>query len=46
MRKAGGIWEPGARRWLLVGSQLVQLVPTLRRKTDPLFRWAGINLDW
>jgi hypothetical protein len=46
MREAGGIWEPDSRRWLLVGSRLVQLAPTLRRKTEPLFRWAGINLDW
>jgi hypothetical protein len=53
MRSAGGIWEPGSRaagqpgsrRWLLVGSALVKLEPTLRRATDPLFRRAGIDLD-
>jgi hypothetical protein len=42
---AGGIWEPGSQRWLLVGSWLVKLVPTLRRETDALFRRAGIDLD-
>ena len=45
MRKAGGQWEPGSRRWLIERRRLGPLVRNLRRVTDPLFRWAGLNLD-
>jgi hypothetical protein len=40
MKKAGGLWEPGSRRWLIN-----PLIRDLRRATDPLFRRAGIDLD-
>jgi hypothetical protein len=45
MRKAGGQWEPGSRRWLIVRRRIGPLVRELRRSTDPLFRQAGISLD-
>jgi hypothetical protein len=45
MRKAGGQWEPGSRRWLIERRRMGPLVRELRRATDPLFRRAGINLD-
>ena len=45
MLKAGGLWEPGSRRWLIERRRLGPLVRTLRRVTDPLFRRAGMNLD-
>jgi hypothetical protein len=45
MRKAGGLWEPGGRRWLIVGNRVGPLIRNLRRATDPLFRQAGIDLD-
>ena len=45
MQKAGGIWEPGSRRWLVERRRLGPLVRNLRRSTDPLFRRAGIDLD-
>jgi hypothetical protein len=45
MRKAGGLWEPGSRRWLIERRRINPLIRNLRRATDPLFRRAGINLD-
>ena len=45
MRKAGGQWEPGSRRWLIERRRINPLIRNLRRATDPLFRRAGINLD-
>jgi hypothetical protein len=45
MKKAGGQWEPGSRRWLIVRRRVGPLIRDLRRSTDPLFRQAGMNLD-
>jgi len=45
MRKAGGQWEPGSRRWLIELRRMGPLIRDLRRATDPLFRRAGMNLD-
>jgi hypothetical protein len=45
MRKAGAMWEPGSRRWLLERRRLGPLIRNLRRRTDPLLRQAGIDLD-
>jgi hypothetical protein len=45
MRKAGGQWEPGSRRWLIHRRRLGPPARELRRTTDPLFRRAGIDLD-
>ena len=45
MRKAGGLWEAGTGRWLIPRRRLNPLVRELRRTTDPLFRWARIDLD-
>ena len=45
MRKAGGMWEPGSRRWLIERRRMNPLVRNLRRATDPLFRQAGVDLD-
>jgi hypothetical protein len=45
VQKAGGIWEPGSRRWLVERRRLNPLIRNLRRATDPLFRQAGIDLD-
>jgi len=44
MRKAGGMWDPGSRRWL-IERRINPLVRNLRRATDPLFRQAGMDLD-
>jgi hypothetical protein len=45
VHKAGGMWEPGSRRWLVERRRLGPLIRNLRRSTDPLFRRAGIDLD-
>jgi hypothetical protein len=45
MRRAGGEWEPGSRRWLIERRRMGPLIRNLRRTTDPLFRQAGMNLD-
>jgi hypothetical protein len=45
MRQAGGLLEPGSRRWLVERRRLGPLVRNLRRVTDPLFRRVGIDLD-
>ena len=45
MRKAGGMWEPAGRRWLLMRRRVGPLIRELRRTTDPLFRHAGLDLD-
>lgn len=45
LRQAGGVWEPGSRRWLIERRRLGPLVRGLRRATDPLFRRVGLNLD-
>ena len=43
MRAAGGMWEPGSRRWLITRQRVGPLIRNLRRATDPLFRQAGMN---
>jgi hypothetical protein len=45
MRKAGGVWEPGSRRWLIERKRTGPLIRNLRRVTDPLFRRVGLDLD-
>jgi hypothetical protein len=45
MRRAGGLWEPGTRRWLIERRRIGPVLRELRRTTDPLFRQAGLDLD-
>jgi hypothetical protein len=45
MQRAGGLWEPGTRRWLIEQRRMGPLIRNLRRTTDPLFRRAGLDLD-
>ncbi len=45
MRRAGGMWEPGTRRWLIERRRIGPVLRHLRRTTDPLFRQAGLDLD-
>jgi hypothetical protein len=44
MRRAGGEWEPGSRRWLVERRRIGPVLRTLRRSVDPLFRRAGLAL--
>lgn len=45
MRRAGGLREPGSRRWLIERRRIGPLMRKLVRVTDPLFRRVGISLD-
>jgi hypothetical protein len=45
MRRAGGQWEPGSRRWLIERRRIGPVIRALQRTTDPLFRRAGLDLD-
>ena len=45
MAAAGGLWDPGGRRWLIEPRRIGPVIRELERTTDPLFRQAGIRLD-
>jgi hypothetical protein len=45
MRNAGGVWDPSVRRWLLEQRRIGPVLRALCRRTDPLFRRAGVGLD-
>jgi hypothetical protein len=45
MQRAGGLWEPVTRRWLIERRRMGPLMRNLRHTTDPLFRQVGIDLD-
>jgi hypothetical protein len=45
MRRAGGVWEPAARQWLVERRRIGPVIRELKRTVDPLFRRVGINLE-
>ena len=45
MLAAGAVWEPGQRLGLLQLHRLSPVLRALRRRTDLLFRHAGMDLD-
>jgi hypothetical protein len=45
LKRAGGQWEPGSRRWLVERRRIGPVMRALERETDPLFRRAGLSLD-
>lgn len=45
MRKAGGMWEPGRKRWLIERRRIGPVIRALRSSTDTLFRAVGLDLD-
>ena len=45
MRRAGGMWEPGSKVWLIERRRIGPVIRALRGTTDPLFRRAGLDLD-
>ena len=51
VERAGGVWEPGTRRWLIRRKCIGTLIRVLEASTaaaaatNPLFRWAGVSLD-
>jgi hypothetical protein len=42
MRSAGGVWEPGARQWLVERRRIGPVIRELERTVNPLLRQAGI----
>jgi hypothetical protein len=45
LQSAGGVWEPGSRRWLVERRRIGPVIRALQRATDPLFRCAGLTLS-
>lgn len=45
MRKAGGMWEPGSKCWLIERRHIGSVIRALRSSTDTLFRAVGLSLD-
>jgi hypothetical protein len=45
VQRAGGVWEPGSRRWLVDRRRIGPVIRALEAATDPLFRRAGLDLD-
>jgi hypothetical protein len=45
LRRAGAIWEPGSKRWLVQRRRIGPVIRALEKATDPLFRQAGMALD-
>jgi hypothetical protein len=43
IQQAGGLWEPGSRRWLIHGGRIESLIRCCA--TDPLFRYTAIDLN-
>jgi hypothetical protein len=43
MRRAGGQWEPGTRRWLIERRRIGPVIRALERSVDPLFRAVGLT---
>jgi hypothetical protein len=42
---AGGVWEPGSRRWLVERRRIGPVIRALEAATDPLFRHASLVLE-
>jgi hypothetical protein len=38
LKRAGGVWEPGSRRWLVERRRIGPVIRALEAATDPLFR--------
>ena len=45
MRRAGGVWEPGAWQWPVERRRIGPAIRELERTVYPLFRRAGVRLD-
>jgi hypothetical protein len=45
LRRAGAIWEPSSRRWLVQRRRIGPVIRAFERATDPLFRRVGVALD-
>jgi len=45
MRRAGAVWEPAARQWLVERRRIGPVLRELERTVNPSFRRVGINLE-
>jgi hypothetical protein len=45
LQRAGAVWEPGIKRWLVQRLRMGPVIRALERATDPLFRRQGIVLE-
>jgi hypothetical protein len=45
VQRAGGVWEPGSRRWLVERWRIGPVIRALEAATGPLFRRAGLVLE-
>jgi hypothetical protein len=45
LKRAGGVCEPGSRRWLVDRRRIGPVIRALEAATDSLFRRAGMTLD-
>jgi hypothetical protein len=45
LQRAGAVWEPGSRRWLVQRRRIGPVIRALERATDPLFRRVGLILE-
>jgi hypothetical protein len=45
VERAGGVWDPDTRRWVMRRKHLGPLIRALEAAMDPLFRRAGVSLD-
>jgi hypothetical protein len=43
MGRAGGLWDPASRRWLIERRRIGPVFRALRRDTDPLFRQCRVS---
>ena len=41
LQRAGGMWEPCSRRWLVTRHRIGPVIRALERETDPLFPTGG-----
>jgi hypothetical protein len=45
VQRAGGVWDPDTRCWLVQRYRIGPLIRAFEAATDPLFRRAGVSLD-
>ena len=45
LKRAGGVWEPGSRCWLVDRRRIGPVIRAIEAATDPLFRRAGLVLE-
>ena len=44
LQRAGAIWAPGSRRWLMQRHRIGPVIRRLQKTVDPLFKFADVAL--